>query len=90
MQVKQASSIRCKPDHQSKLSAPAWAYERQASTLVVGVITNKFQKVLVYIYVQVACAWKWEENAAQKQGDTSLIRGMFTRIYGPTKATKPT
>ena len=30
---------------------------------MVGVIANKFHKVLVYIYVQVAYAWKWEENA---------------------------
>ena len=42
---------------------------------MVGVIANKFHKVLVYIYVQDAYNWKWEENAAQKQGDMSLIRG---------------
>ena len=40
---------RYKPDHQSKLSALASAYGRRASTLVVGVIANKFHKVLVYI-----------------------------------------
>ena len=45
---------RYKPDHQSKLSAPACAHERRASTLVVGVIANEFHKVLVYIWVQVA------------------------------------
>ena len=38
---------RSKPYHQSKLSAHAQAYERRASTLVVGVIANKFHKVLV-------------------------------------------
>lgn len=42
---------------------------------MVGVIANKFHKVLVYICVQVAYAWKLEENAAHKQGDTSSIRG---------------
>ena len=59
---------------QSKPSTPAWVHERWASTLVVGVITNEFHKVLVYIYVQDAYAWKWEENAAHKQGDTSSIQ----------------
>ena len=63
------------PDLQNKLSAPAWAHKRRAPTLVVGVITNEFHKVLVYSCVQVAYAWKWEENAAHEQGDTSWIWG---------------
>ena len=40
---------------------------------MVGVITNEFHKVLVYIYVQVAYAWNREEKAAQKQGDMLWI-----------------
>ena len=89
---------RYKPDHQSKLSAPAWAYKGRASTLEVGFITNKFHRVLVYIYVQVAYAWKWEENAPPKtrwhivDPRQQLLdeSDAFTRIYGPTRAPKLT
>ena len=62
------------PMDQSKLSAPTWAHKRRASILVVGVIANKFHKVLVYICMQVAYAWKWERERMQPMSKVTRQR----------------
>ena len=75
----QAPSYKTRPDGalllashgQRRSTARAWTHKIRASTLVVGVITNEFHKVLVNICVQVDFAWRKHTLRAR---DTSAIQ----------------
>jgi len=79
---------------ESKSSAPAWTHKGRASTLVVGVIANKFHKVLVInICMKVAYAWQpymrgecnpWASNTPSIKGKTLSTNQVQAREFmGP-------